>query len=129
MGSLVGNLRLNLGSPPMDKLPYLLSASQQRNEANFSKATELFSNCASDLEDDKSFFWAAISRENEAKSKLNIVQEKSGLFKEAKRAFLAAAKNYGFEAEIYEKNKCYLLAERAKSDKLWCENQARSLVS
>ena len=44
-------------------------------------------------------------------------------------ALLKAAQNYGSEAKIYEENRCYWLAERAKSDKSWCEMQAEKLAA
>ena len=128
-GSLVEDLRLNLGTVPFDELPLLLKASFERNSSNFSEATKIFSECASNFERQASFFWAAVSRENEAKSWLSLAHGKMELFEEVKDAFLRAARNYGLEAELYEKNKCYLLAERAKSDRLWCESQAQSLGS
>jgi len=44
-----------------------------------------------------------------------------------KHAFLQAAQNYSSEAQIYEENRCFLLADRAKSDSAWCEAQAKSV--
>jgi hypothetical protein len=79
---------------------------------------------------ENSFFWAAISRENEGKSLLERAQQQtepeltidqaSGV----KKALLKAADNYGLEAEMHEKYRCRFLAERARSDKAWCEAYA-----
>lgn len=99
----------------------------QNKRTDFSEASKLFSACAVNLERDNSFFWAAVSRENEGKSWISgsKQQSKPELINETKGAFLKAAHNYGLEAEIYEKNHCYLLAERAKADKSWCESQVK----
>lgn len=118
-GSLVEDLRVNLGSVSFEELPLLLKASFERNNSNFFEAARIFANCASNFEKQDSFFWAAVSRENEAKSCLRIAHSK-----EVKGTFLHAARDYGSEAELYKKNKCYLLADRASSDKLWCESKA-----
>ncbi len=119
-GSLDEDLRLNLGSVSFDELPLLLKASLYRKSSNFSKAARIFANRAYNFEKQDSFFWAAVSRENEAKNCLSLCNGR-----EVKDIFLRAARNYGSEAKLYEKNKCYLLAERASSDKLWCESQPR----
>jgi hypothetical protein len=39
-----------------------------------------------------------------------------------KDSFLAAAGNYGAEAEMHMENGCRFLAERAWVDKAWCES-------
>jgi len=121
-GSLVEDLRLNLGSVSFDELPLLLKGSFDRKSSNFSEAAKTFANRAYNFEKQDSFFWAAVSRESEAKSCLSLCNGR-----EVKDVFLRAARNYGLEAELYEKSKCYLLADRASSDKLWCESQAQSL--
>ena len=43
------------------------------------------------------------------------------------KALLKATQNYGFETKIYEEKGCYLLAERARADKSWCESQIEKL--
>jgi len=126
-GAVVGSLRLNLGDLPMSELLCLQTAATLFNEGKFSEAAEAFSSCATKLETEDSFFWAAISRENEGKSLLSwakqqrnheIASEQTGRGKEA---LLKASNSYGVEAEMYEKAHGVFLAERAMSNKLWCE--------
>ena len=126
-GPIVDNLRLNLGILPVEQLERLLKASFERNNSDFLEAAKLFSSCAVDLEKENSYFWAAISREYEAKSWLSSSKQniKRELIKNIRGAFLKAARNYGSESDMYEKNNCYLLAERAKADKSWCESQVK----
>jgi molybdopterin-guanine dinucleotide biosynthesis protein A len=129
-GSIVENLRLNLGILPTKELQRLLEASFQRNSSNFSEASTIFSACSTSLENENSFFWAAISREHEAKSLLSSSnqQNKPELINDAKAAFLKAARNYRLEANAYQEQRCCVLAERANSDKTWCEMQSRNLA-
>jgi molybdopterin-guanine dinucleotide biosynthesis protein A len=126
-GQLVDNMRLNLGILPIEKLERLLKACFERNNSNFFEASKKFSNCAADLEKEKSYFWAAVSREYEAKSLPNLSKQNSKreLIKDARVVFLKAARDYGLEADTYKKNRCYTLAERAKADKSWCESQVK----
>jgi molybdopterin-guanine dinucleotide biosynthesis protein A len=126
-GSLDGNLQLNLGVLPIEKLERLLKACLVRNNFDFLEAAKMFSSCATDLEKENSYFWGAVSREYEAKSFLSLYKQNSKheLVKDIQSGFLKAARNYGSEADTYEKNRCCLLAERAKADKSWCELQAK----
>jgi len=128
-GAFMGNLRLNLGELPVKQLTRLQNACVERDNSNFLEAVKLFSSCAIDLEKENSFFWAAISREYEAKSWQNLYKENSRdeLIEEMRGAFLKASQNYGSEAAIYEKNGCCLLTERSKADKSWCESQTKSV--
>lgn len=128
-GSVVENLRLNLGTLPIGELQRLQKASLERDKTDFLEAAKLFSACAVNLEKKNSFFWAALSRENEGKSCLGWSKQQSKLefINVGKGALLKAASNYGLEAEMYEHNRCYLLAERAKADKSWCESHVKSL--
>lgn len=127
-GTSSDNLRLNLGILPDEQLEHLHKASLERNNSCFLEASKLFSSCAIDLEKEKSFFWAAISREYEAKSWLALSKQnnKRELVTCMRNAFCKAASDYWSEAKIYEKNGCRLLAERAKADKLWCESQIKN---
>jgi molybdopterin-guanine dinucleotide biosynthesis protein A len=125
-GSRIEDLRLNLGNPPFGEIPLLLKAVSNRIKDDFWGASEIFSDCALKFEKLRIFFWAAVSRENEAKSLLS--QSTTDLLRKAKDSFIKAATNYGLEAEVYEQNQCYVLAERAKSDKLWCQAKAERLV-
>ena len=129
-GSATGNLRLNLGSLAVEETRRLAAASSKRDSSNFLEASRIFSDCAVRFEKENSVFWAAISREYEAKSLLSLFDKcsKNELIKEIKDALLKAAQNYLLEAKIYDENRCYLLSERAKADKSWCETQIESLA-
>jgi molybdopterin-guanine dinucleotide biosynthesis protein A len=129
-GTITENMQLNLGTLPTLKLQRLRDAASRGKDGKFSEATRIFASCASQLERKNSVFWAAISRENEGKSLLERAQQQtepeltidqaSGV----KKALLKAADNYGLEAEMHEKYRCRFLAERARSDKAWCEAYA-----
>ena len=127
-GTSSDNLQLNLGILPAKHLEHLHEASVERNNSCFLEASQIFSGCAVDLEREKSFFWAAISREFEAKSWLDLSKQNSEeeLITYIRHAFSKAALDYGSEAKIYDKNGCYCLAERAKADKLWCQLQIKA---
>jgi molybdenum cofactor guanylyltransferase len=127
-GTSSENLRLNLGILHVEKLEQLQKASLERNNSCFREAAKLFSSCAIDLEKEKSFFWAAISREYEAKSWLDLSEQnnEAKLIVYVREAFFKAALDYGAEAKIYEKNGCCLLAERSKADKIWCESRTKN---
>jgi molybdopterin-guanine dinucleotide biosynthesis protein A len=130
LGPITEGLRLNLGDLPMPELRCLQGASEKFSEGEFLEAAKVFSYCATRLEKDTSYFWAALSRENECKSLLNgskeeIIREFASKQEvRGKAALLEAASNYGLEAEIYEKAHAVFLAERARSNKQWCESLA-----
>jgi molybdopterin-guanine dinucleotide biosynthesis protein A len=132
-GPITENLRLNFGDLPMPELRRLQNATVLFNEGKFLEASEVFSSCATQLEAEDSCFWAAISRENEGKSLLSLSKQQSEQEFATKQAFigkealLKAAKNYGLEAKIYENADGSFLAERAKSNKLWCESLVNEL--
>jgi molybdenum cofactor guanylyltransferase len=117
-GSTIANLRLNLGEPPLEDISTLLDAANQRDKKDFLDSAEMFAGCADRLEKKETYFWAALSREHQAKSM-------SASDHQSKEAFLQAAQNYDAEAKIYDQNHCYLLGERAKSDALWCKKQIK----
>ena len=127
-GPVTENLRLNLGDLPMPELRRLQNASALFTEGKFSEATKTFSSCATQLETKDSLFWAAISRENEGKSFLSWSKQQSGQELATKQAFrgkealVKAVNNYESEAKIYENAHGIFLAERARSNKEWCES-------
>ena len=129
-GPFVENVRLNLGVLPIEESRRLVAASSKRDKSDFLEASKIFSGSAVRLEREDSFFWAAVSREYEAKSLLSSFEKcsKPELIKDIKGALLKAAQNYVLEAKIYEENRCYLLAERARADKSWCESQVEKLA-
>ena len=126
-GSVTENTRLNLGSLPTIELKSLQDGIEAFKEKRFTEATKIFASCASSLENEKHFFWAAISRENEGKSQLEQTQREQdqsslvGQLSRLKKALMKAAANYELEAKIHEKNGYVFLADRARSDKSWCE--------
>ena len=61
-GSVTESIRLNLGELPTTELRQLRNASTLMTEGKFLDASNIFSACASRLESDCSYFWAAISR-------------------------------------------------------------------
>ena len=127
-GPINNSIRINLDDLPIPKLQSLQSASFLFNQEKFLEAAEAFSSCATQLEKEACYFWAAISHENEGKSllgysKLNrkqeITTEQAGKWKEA---LLKASIIYELEAKIFDKYKVIFLAERARSNKRWCES-------
>jgi molybdopterin-guanine dinucleotide biosynthesis protein A len=134
-GPLTQNMRLNLGALPAVELRRLRDASIVSKTGDFSKASRTFASCARKLETERLFFWTAISRENECKTLLKgakqqmTTEQEVGQVSSARKALLKAADNYGFEAEMYETKGYVFLAERAKSDKMWCESLAGDLLS
>lgn len=129
-GHFIENIRLNLGTISIDQICHFLVASSKMDASNFLEASKLFSDSAIRLENMNSFFWSALSREYEAKSLLSLFElgNQLELIKKIEIALLRAARNYGLEAQVYEKNNCYLLAQRAKANKLWCESRLVSLA-
>jgi molybdopterin-guanine dinucleotide biosynthesis protein A len=123
------NVRLNLGFLSFDEIRNLGKGSIERDSLDFIEASKTFLNCAVQFEKERSAFWAAVSREYEAKS-LHDLLEKCGkreLISEIKASFDQSICNYGLEAKIYEEKSCFLLAKRAKADRSWCESQLEKL--
>jgi hypothetical protein len=129
-GTFVENVGLNLGFLSFEEIQNLSKASVERDSLNFIEASKTFLSCAVQFEKECSAFWAATSREYEAKSLLNLFEKcgKQELIREIKDAFTKSAYNYGLEAKIYDEKCCFLLAERAKADKSWCESQIEKLA-
>jgi molybdopterin-guanine dinucleotide biosynthesis protein A len=132
-GPVAENLRLNLGDLPIPELLSLQHASELLNKNQFLEASKAFSSCATKLETECSYFWAAISRENEAKSLLNFSKQQNEQQLATEQAcrsnenLIKAINNYDLEAKIYEKAHAIFLAERAMSNKEWCLSQQRIL--
>ena len=130
-GSTAENLRLNLGRLPIEKMQCLNEASLKRNSADFLEAKKIFSSCAVEFEGEKSFFWAALSWEQEAKSLSDSNKRDRGreVGEGIKESFVRASQNYVLEAKIYKENRCYLLAERANADATWCDSQVEKTAA
>ncbi len=129
-GSVTQNLRLQLGASSISDLHYLREGARMVQEDNLSDAASIFASCARNFESCGSFFWAAVSWENQGEASLKLsngqVDAKMPGEKDFddKEAFVKAANNYQLEAERHEENHCMLLAERALADKAWCESWA-----
>ena len=129
-GPVTENLRLNIGSLSTSGLNQLRGGARIVQDGKFAEALNVFSSCARNFEAKESFFWAGVSEENHGEALLKLSklepEQKAAveLDFEGKDAFLRAANNYRVEAEWYEENRCRLLAERALSDKAWCESWA-----
>ena len=132
-GPVTENTRLNLASLPTFEIQRLQDGVSACKESRFSEATRIFASCATRLEKEELFFWAAISRENEGKSLLEQTQREkeqessAGHASRGKKALLKAAANYELEAEMHEKNGYVFLAGRSRSDKSWCESHVGTL--
>ena len=133
-GPITENMQLNLGALPTVELKRLRDASVLARTGDFSKASRIFASCARKLENEKLSFWTAISRENQCKTLLKgakqqmTTEQEKGQIPQARKALLKAAGSYGSEAEMYETKGYVFLAERAKSDKMWCESLADELL-
>jgi len=127
-GAVTENLRVNLGFFSVSDLQRLRGGAKMLQEDRFSESESTFAACACNFEFSNAFFWAALSSENQGDALLklsqNEVEPKASIERdfEGKEAFLRAANNYRVEAEIFEENLCWLLAERARADKAWCES-------
>jgi molybdopterin-guanine dinucleotide biosynthesis protein A len=132
-GEITQNLHLDIGTLPDRELCLMRRASGLCRENKLSEASEIFASCATRLEEEQSFFWAALSRENEAKSIRGLAKQQTESFLREKetvrssRSFLRAAVDYDLEAGMHEKCHCVFLAERARSDRLWCNSRAKEL--
>jgi molybdopterin-guanine dinucleotide biosynthesis protein A len=128
-GTNVEDLRVNLGEFPEREIRHLSALAGAEN-AKSPEAPKILADTAEVLEKKSLFFWAAITREYEGKYRVmrqKMVKE-TNTIKEAKDAFLKAAENYVAESEIYNKHRCFRLAERAKSDQAWCEMKVKSIT-
>ena len=132
-GPITESLRFNLGELPISQLLNLQTAFAKYNQDKICEASEIYSSIAVQLEKKESFFWAALSRENEGKILLSLSQQESDpeLFKEysrkGKEALFKAANLYESEAKIFEKLRGIFLAERARANKEWCELWTRDI--
>src|SRR5208283_4290563 len=129
-GAVTENLQVNLGVLSISDLQHLREGEDMLLAGKLSEAQSTFASCTSNFEVSNSFFWAAVSGENQSEAFLKLSQQQlekqaaTELDFEGKETFLKAANNYRVEAEIHEENRCWLLAERAWADKAWCESQA-----
>jgi hypothetical protein len=127
-GPVTENLQVNLGVLSISDLRRLREGAEMVRGDKFSEAKNTFASCARNFEVSNSFFWAAVSGENQGEAILKLSQQQldskaaTELDFESKEAFLKAANNFRIEAEVHEENRCRLLAERALADKSCCES-------
>src|SRR5208283_1141755 len=127
-GPVTEDLQVNLGVLSISDLQLLREGAEMFQGGKLSEAQSTFASCTSNFEVSNSFFWAAVSGENQGETLMKLSQQQpdhkaaTELDFESKEVFLRAANNYRIEAEIHEENRCRLLAERALADKSWCES-------
>jgi molybdenum cofactor guanylyltransferase len=132
-GAIIENLHVNRGSLPIYELKQLQEAAKLMRENRVFEASNIFSVCARRLEKANSLFWGAVTEENNGKSHIKLSEQKTNqqlLFaekSEAKESLMKAASTYELEAQMHEKSQCIFLADRARSDKLWCESRANKM--
>jgi molybdenum cofactor guanylyltransferase len=133
-GSMTKNLHVDRGPLPIYELKQLQQAAIMMNESKFFEAFKIFSACSTKLEKTNSLFWGAVSQENTGKSHIKLFEQQTkqqlGVEEKSKatEALLKAATTYELEAEMHEKSQCTFLADRARSDKSWCESRAKRIV-
>ena len=133
VGEINQNMHLENGSLPFHELHLMKKASGLCGESKLLEASEILASCANRLEELRAFFWAALCRENEAKNIRSLAkQQTTPLDSKRERArsaksFLKAADNYELEARMHEECRCVFLAERARSDKVWCNSRAEEM--
>jgi len=129
-GPVTEDMQVNLGVLSISDLQLLREGAEMFQDGKLSEAQSTFASCAGNFEVSNSFFWAAVSGENQGEAFLKLSQQQldpkaaTELDFEGKEAFLGAANNYRREAEIHEENRCWLLAELSLADKSWCESWA-----
>jgi molybdenum cofactor guanylyltransferase len=132
-GTTTESKHIERGALPIRELKRLQEASVLRRENRLLEAAEVFSSCTVRLEKENSLFWAAVSRENEGKSLLSLSLEQSEpeyateQELKGKKALMKAAGIYSLEAQMHEESHSIFLADRARSDKAWCEASANNL--
>jgi hypothetical protein len=127
-GAFTENLKVNLGVLSIPDLKLLREGAEMFQGGKISEAQSTFASCVGNFEFSTLFFWAALSGEKQGEALLAFSQQQlapetaAELDFESKETFLRAANNYRRETEIHEENRCWLLAERALTDKTWCES-------
>lgn len=127
-GTITEDFQVTFGTVPLQELGHLQEAASLSLQHNFEEAETTFASTATELEKQKSPFWAGISRENQAETLLAWSQHPQEMEVAAdldfrgKDAFLAAAQNYRLEAKMHFEGGRRFLAERAWADKAWCES-------
>jgi molybdopterin-guanine dinucleotide biosynthesis protein A len=127
------DIYIDRGKLPNQKLNNLRKAATLRKANEYSQAAEIFSICAKELEAEAPF-WAGVSYENEGKSYLDLYKTQKTtehnveLLSKVKMSLTKASSQYELEATMYQEYGCAFLADRANSDKQWCETQIKSLL-
>jgi molybdenum cofactor guanylyltransferase len=132
-GVITENLHINRGPLPTYDLEQIKNGARMMHENRIFEASKIFSACSARLERGNSLFWAAVSKEYEGKSYIKLSEQSAeqNLDSEEKtkasEALLKAANIYELEAQMHEKSQCIFLADRARSDKMWCKSRANKL--
>jgi molybdenum cofactor guanylyltransferase len=126
-GSFKENVSLKTGNFQLSALRALLDGAEKTRKKEPAQASKIFESAVGGFERDEAFFWAGVAGENCGETLLKLAEKQAGseasrLDFDGKEAYLKAANDYRLEAEMYEKNNCRLLEERALADKLWCES-------
>jgi len=118
-GPAQDNVTLNYSTLRVSNLQLLRDAAKMLHEGKFLDAQKAFDLCKIQFECCGSLFWAAVAAEMQGDVLMKLKKNSA-----AKVAFLEAAISYQEEAQIYEKNLCRLLMDRALADKELCESKA-----
>jgi molybdopterin-guanine dinucleotide biosynthesis protein A len=133
-GAITENLHLNRGPLPAEELKQLQEAAIMMHENKAFEASKIFSACSTRLDKASSLFWGAVSQENKGKSHIKLseqqIKQQLGVEEKSKAtdALLKAATIYELEAQMHEKSRSVFLADRARSDKSWCESTANRIL-
>jgi molybdopterin-guanine dinucleotide biosynthesis protein A len=106
------------GKLQVTHLHQLREAHKLLAEGRYYEVQNALATLASCFEAKCNYFWAALSEEKLAEAQLG-----RGKKSIAKQTCIRAAENYAKEATVYEVKGCSTLAERARSDKTFCENK------
>jgi molybdenum cofactor guanylyltransferase len=127
-GPITENLKIILGEFSVSGLQLLREGAKKLSEGEFGEAKDTFELCINNFEAKKSYFWMGVAGESLGEAYLMLSKQQVEaklaveLDFEGKEAYLKAANCYRVEAEMYDENRCRLLAERALADKAWCES-------
>lgn len=119
-GPITQDVYFNRGNATLEQLRRLRQAQTMLKDSQEGEALNAFGDCACQFEASGHYFWAAVAKEKLAETQLK--RQKNSI---AKLTYIAAAEDYQKEALLYQTENCTTLAERALTDKQFCE--ARSL--
>ena len=115
-GSVTQDVYFNRATLDLGQLRRLRNAQTMLVNDQTGEALNVFANCACGFEACGHYFWAAVAKEKLADAQLK--RQKNAI---AKLTYRAAAEDYQKEALLYQTENCTALAERALTDKQFCE--------